>query len=191
MKLCTLSIVLLSFISTIVIQLSSQQSTSSSTCSGHTTCGACISSKDCRWCSKEGYKSSRCAKIGEHRDCSGQINEPNPSKTVKLQDDALAETTGSSEKDLTLVKPQRVQVTLTPNQPATVDIQFKQAVDYPVDLYYLMDLSYTMKNDQKTLIKVSKTLANEMKSITSDFKLGFGSFVDKVILPYTSTTPEK
>jgi len=33
--------------------------------------------------------------------------------------------------------------------------------------------------------------ANKMKNITQNFRLGFGSFVDKKTMPYVSTVPEK
>ena len=34
-------------------------------------------------------------------------------------------------------------------------------------------------------------LAETMQNITSNFRLGFGSFVDKVVMPYVSTVPRK
>ena len=33
--------------------------------------------------------------------------------------------------------------------------------------------------------------AEEMSGITENFRLGFGSFVDKVVMPYVSTAPSK
>jgi len=33
--------------------------------------------------------------------------------------------------------------------------------------------------------------ADKMKNITQNFRLGFGSFVDKKTMPYVSTVPEK
>lgn len=35
---------------------------------------------------------------------------------------------------------------------------FRQAVDYPVDLYYLMDLSYSMKDDKEKLSQLGDLL---------------------------------
>merc|ERR1711936_1429559 len=34
-------------------------------------------------------------------------------------------------------------------------------------------------------------LADAMQNLTSNFRLGFGSFVDKVVMPYVSTVPQK
>ena len=48
-----------------------------------------------------------------------------------------------------------------------------------------------MKDDKEFLSKLGDTLAKTMNKITSNFRLGFGSFVDKVLMPYTSTVPLK
>lgn len=68
---------------------------------------------------------------------------------------------------------------------------YSQAEDYPVDLYYLMDLSKSMEDDKISLSTLGDSLALKMRSITSNFRLGFGSFVDKVLMPYVSTVPKK
>jgi len=61
----------------------------------------------------------------------------------------------------------------------------------PLDLYYLMDLSFSMKDDKNTLENLGRNLEVRMKNFTSDFRLGFGSFVDKIVRPYTNTLPSK
>lgn len=70
-------------------------------------------------------------------------------------------------------------------------VEYSQADDYPVDLYYLMDLSNSMKDDKEKLTTLGNELANTMKSITKNFRLGFGSFVDKPMMPYISTLPKE
>ena len=72
-----------------------------------------------------------------------------------------------------------------------MDMQYAQAEDSPLDLYYLMDLSLSMKDDKNKLSELSNLLAERMQNITSNFRLGFGSFVDKVVMPYVSTLPAK
>ncbi|GBP10850.1 Integrin beta-PS [Eumeta japonica] len=67
---------------------------------------------------------------------------------------------------------------------------YSQAQDYPVDLYYLMDLSRSMKNDKEKLSLLGDLLSETMRNITSNFRLGFGSFVDKLVMPYVSTMPK-
>ncbi|CAB1340774.1 unnamed protein product [Coregonus sp. 'balchen'] len=74
---------------------------------------------------------------------------------------------------------------------ASFNLKFKRAEDYPIDLYYLMDLSYSMKDDLENVKNLGTQLMVEMSKITTDFKIGFGSFVEKTVMPYISTTPAK
>lgn len=67
---------------------------------------------------------------------------------------------------------------------------YSQAEDYPVDLYYLMDLSKSMLEDKQKLSALGELLVESMSKITSNFRLGFGSFVDKVVMPYVNTIPQ-
>ena len=75
-------------------------------------------------------------------------------------------------------------------RPQNITVKFRQVPDYPLDLYYLMDLSYSMEIHKQALADVGETLANTMKKLTTQFKIGFGSFVDKVLLPYVDISPE-
>ena len=85
----------------------------------------------------------------------------------------------------------------TPERPGPLDeahdldFYYEQAEDYPVDLYYLMDLSKSMEDDKEKLSSLGDLLSETMQKITSNFRLGFGSFVDKVVMPYVSTVPRK
>lgn len=89
------------------------------------------------------------------------------------------------------LRPSRVTLKLRPKQTQRVYAEFKQAFDYPVDLYYLMDLSKSMEDDKDKLGLLGNKLAQEMQKITRNFRLGFGSFVDKTVMPYISTVEEK
>lgn len=84
-------------------------------------------------------------------------------------------------------------------EPQSFNLKFKRAEDYPIDLYYLMDLSYSMKDDLENVKNLGTSLMLEMSKITSDFRIGeeFIGFVTKVvfkchiiiiiILPWTVT----
>lgn len=89
------------------------------------------------------------------------------------------------------VKPQHVSLQLRVNVAHELDFYYEQAQDYPVDLYYLMDLSKSMEDDKEKLSALGDLLSETMQNITSNFRLGFGSFVDKVVMPYVSTVPRK
>ena len=84
------------------------------------------------------------------------------------------------------LKPQKYRLSMRNNSSWRIPIHFRQADDYPMDLYYLMDLSCTMKKFKTNLADVGKTLADKMKQTTKDFKIGFGSFVDKPVMPFSS-----
>lgn len=77
------------------------------------------------------------------------------------------------------------------DQMQKLTFAYSRAQDYPVDLYYLMDLSRSMKNDKEKLSSLGSLLSATMRNMTSMFKIGFGSFVDKLVMPYVSTVPKK
>ncbi|EMP26993.1 Integrin beta-2, partial [Chelonia mydas] len=76
-------------------------------------------------------------------------------------------------------------------QPAEFNVTFRRAEGYPIDLYYLMDLSYSMHDDLEKVKKLGGDLLAALNSITTSGQIGFGSFVDKTVLPFVNTHPEK
>lgn len=77
-----------------------------------------------------------------------------------------------------------------PGDQTWFGLQVRQVEDYPVDLYYLMDLSLSMKDDLHTIRNLGTKLAEEMGKLTSNFRLGFGTFVDKNMSPFSYTAPK-
>uniref|UniRef100_A0A672SKA3 Integrin beta n=1 Tax=Sinocyclocheilus grahami TaxID=75366 RepID=A0A672SKA3_SINGR len=73
----------------------------------------------------------------------------------------------------------------------TFQIQVQEPEDHPVDIYYLMDLSASMIDDLKMIKDLGSTLSKEMAELTSKFRLGFGSFVEKPVLPFIKITREE
>lgn len=69
---------------------------------------------------------------------------------------------------------------------SSVSVNFKQATDYPMDLYYLMDMSCTMIRHKKSVSRVGRKLADKIQSTTKDFRIGFGSYVDKESIPFAN-----
>lgn len=63
-------------------------------------------------------------------------------------------------------------------------MKYKPAKNYPLDLYYLMDLTDSMANHKAALIGVGEKLANALNSLSENYRIGFGSFVDKPVWPY-------
>nr|XP_020477373.1 integrin beta-5 isoform X2 [Monopterus albus] len=97
---------------------------------------------------------------------------------------------GSAQYDVTQIMPQRVSLSLRPGGQTWFGLQVRQVEDYPVDIYYLMDLSLSMKDDLDTIRNLGTKLAYEMGKLTSNFRLGFGSFVDKNMSPFSYTAPK-
>lgn len=89
------------------------------------------------------------------------------------------------------MKPQRVRLTLRKGEKYDLKFQYKMTENFPMDLYYIMDLSYSMKNYKDNLAELGNKLAQSMRTFTTNFRLGFGSFIDKVELPFVNTDERK
>ena len=57
--------------------------------------------------------------------------------------------------------------------------------DIPVDLYFVLDSSSSMKTFSKKLAGASEDITDEIQKLTRDFRLGFGSFIEKPRIPFT------
>lgn len=81
------------------------------------------------------------------------------------------------------IKPQHVRMKLRKNRQQFVKMNYKPARNYPLDLYYLMDLTWSMRDDKQTLVGMGGSLTKSLQNLTENFRLGFGSFADKPIMP--------
>ncbi|GAB0191514.1 integrin beta-6 [Grus japonensis] len=103
----------------------------------------------------------------------------------------LTVATQKNNSDVTQISPQKLTLRLRPGHEETIQIKVRQTEDYPIDLYYLMDLSASMDDDLNTIKELGSTLSKEMSKLTSNFRLGFGSFVEKPVSPFIKTTAEE
>lgn len=55
---------------------------------------------------------------------------------------------------------------------ATFSVSFKRVQGYPVDLYYLMDLSNSMKDDLDNVKELGKDLFEALNNITKHARIG-------------------
>ncbi|XP_059471026.1 integrin beta-PS-like [Neocloeon triangulifer] len=151
------------------------------------TCGDCISAAGCVWCtSKPSNGESQCASAGKPQGwCGGSIVDPNA--LVKVVENKLLNT---NPGQIVQVKPQKLKIKTRPGKTAKFQMQYTQAKDYPLDLYYLMDLSQSMKDDKDKLSSLGKELAVRMQAQSSNLQMGFGSFVDKTVMPFVNTIVE-
>lgn len=167
-------------------------------CVSKQTCSECIQTSTCAWCAQPDYgngtSTKRCfqpnrnSKTGKLQCRSEYIINPDNVYTI-LQSRQLSKAREGYEA--VQIFPQRVSLKLRINEAYRLTVDYAQAEDYPVDLYYLMDLSKSMEDDKDKLSDLGSLLAETMQNITSNFRLGFGSFVDKIVMPYVSTVPKK
>ncbi|XP_038605278.1 integrin beta-2 [Tachyglossus aculeatus] len=156
------------------------------------SCQDCIQSgPGCAWCKKPDFTkrgepdSIRCDTKEQliQRGCEeGNIMNPN-SVAIPEEREML-----NNQKQLT---PQKMRLQLRPGQAAVFNVTFKRAKGYPIDLYYLMDLSYSMSDDLQNVKRLGADLLKALKEITESGQIGFGAFVDKTVLPFVNTHPEK
>uniref|UniRef100_H2YKT9 Integrin beta n=1 Tax=Ciona savignyi TaxID=51511 RepID=H2YKT9_CIOSA len=159
------------------------------------SCDQCIQKHpQCAWCSKSNVNSNikRCRNF-----CSR--------KTSALCDQAFVEMPRSNanfaqnqqfstreEAVVVQLRPQVIDINLRKGDTVKFNVSFRKVKDYPVDLYYVMDLSNSMKDDLAELQKLGESLATQIRqNVTSDINMGFGTFVDKVMMPFTSTVPDQ
>ncbi|XP_076966925.1 integrin beta-7 [Tamandua tetradactyla] len=167
-------------------------------CQPTPSCKDCISSHpSCAWCKQLNFTASgeaesrRCARREEllGRGCPPEdLVDPRGRKEV-LQDRPLSQ--GVRGEGATQLAPQGVRITLRPGEPQRLQVRFLRAAGYPVDLYYLMDLSYSMKDDLERVRQLGHALLVRLQNVTQSVRIGFGSFVDKTVLPFVSTVPSK
>ncbi|KAG7457453.1 hypothetical protein MATL_G00227260 [Megalops atlanticus] len=91
----------------------------------------------------------------------------------------------------TQVSPQEVTLQMWPGVSLRFPLHVQQLQRYPVDMYYLLDVSASMQDHLDRLKTVGVSLSQRMKAHSSDFRVGFGSFVDKPVSPYINVHPSK
>ncbi|GLD55977.1 integrin beta-6 [Lates japonicus] len=161
------------------------------------TCDQCLQlSPHCAWCTQENFTdwfsvSKRCDTLDVllEKGCArGQLEFP-VSEGQILQDHPLGKKTGNTNS--TQISPQKMALKLRAGGQVTFQVKIQHTEDYPVDMYYLMDLSASMIDDLEKIKDLGSSLSKEMASLTSKFRMGFGSFVEKPVLPFIRITEEE
>ncbi|KAK5598982.1 Integrin beta-1 [Crenichthys baileyi] len=202
MNKMNLQVLFIAVLSAVVRGSSAQQDGSICIKANAQSCGECIQvSEMCGWCTDENFltvgapKSARCDDLESLKDrkCK-QVENPRGSVTINTNTPVTVRKDRSEKlkpEQITQIQPQKLTLRLRSGEPQTFKLKFKRAEDYPIDLYYLMDLSFSMKDDLENVKNLGTDLMKEMQKITSDFRIGFGSFVEKTVMPYISTTPAR
>ncbi|XP_011403560.2 PREDICTED: integrin beta-6-like [Amphimedon queenslandica] len=152
-------------------------------CETQVSCDTCIKfSPDCVWCSDEVVNVSvRC--YNKRSPFLYQCNNT---------EDPQSEKTGEETSTLSgqnLVTPDVVNIALRPGVPVSFNVTVQTALNFPLDLYLLIDISRSLSSDIETLKRLSLNLTESLSNISTNYKIGFGTFVDKPIYPYSSFVP--
>ncbi|KAK7898689.1 hypothetical protein WMY93_019542 [Mugilogobius chulae] len=153
-----------------------------------TSCSECLKrGPQCAWCFKEdfleGARSNYRCDLVENLLLKGCGQESIEQSEAKVEVDATISSTQVSPRD--------ISIQLSPGSQASVIVEVKQLERYPVDLYYLVDVSASMQENLDHLKTVGVALSLRMTQHSSDLWLGFGSFVDKPVSPYINVHPSK
>lgn len=132
--------------------ITAQSDESSNPCLTKETCSECVTSNSkCGWCTKEKFNHRRCDLVPHHIEngCGDQTYFPNHEGRT-IQDDEMSNKTGPGDDPIQM-KPQRIQLRLRPNSPYIANVQFRQALDYPVGE---LRSAVWIKKDQSRLLDV-------------------------------------
>lgn len=86
--------------------------------------------------------------------------------------------------------PTSFNLNLRYKQPINISFTYAPASNYPLDLYYLLDVSYSMKDHLKIFQNLTQPLSDRLRSMTQNYKFAYGSFMDKIGMPFYLTAPE-
>ena len=103
--------------------------------------------------------------------CNSIEDPPNTVDYSSIVNQALTSSSSSSEEFIQ-ISPQYMKIKLRAGQEQEVKFSVAQALEYPVDLYYLMDLSNSMSDDKDNIVKLGGELASAIERITRDYRIG-------------------
>lgn len=165
------------------------------------SCSSCLqSSPICVWCSKLDYNDSSCfergsvnytANCGEDNviDLRSNLTTDNidsdPGDNVTVGSGDINNTTTNVNEPETLVNPDIVFLETRANDVHLFNVTISIPFNYPLDFYYLMDLSGSMADDLTTIQTLSPDIIKTLENLTTNFRVGFGAFSDKEALPFT------
>ena len=94
------------------------------------------------------------SRLAEGANCLKFLQYPENSIEI-LQDDALNLDPEEGQR-FVQITPQKIKLKLRPGIDFEFSFEVAQSKDYPVDLYYLMDLSNSMSDDKDTIVRMGK-----------------------------------
>ncbi|KAJ8313535.1 hypothetical protein KUTeg_008096 [Tegillarca granosa] len=138
-------------------------------CRSKITCGECLQTgPHCAFCVSQVYDENnqpRCDILHNHFGIcpDGELVNPQgkwqkiKSKPALLVQDEPTKDFDSNGPAIQ-IQPQELKLTLRPNEPQRFSVTFRLADNYPIDLYYLMDFSYSMKDDKDNIARLGNQI---------------------------------
>lgn len=90
----------------------------------------------------------------------------------------------SDDEEPIQFKPQVIDIKARPGVTVKFNMSYKSAEDFPLDVYFLMDISDTMLSVKKKIHKEARGVRTELMKLTNNVRFGIGSFVEKPGYPY-------
>ncbi|XP_072027847.1 integrin beta-1-like [Amphiura filiformis] len=119
------------------------------------------------------------------RGCDKRVSRSGYVRIIKEPE--LTDNVNSPTGQAVQLTPQEARVRLIVGQPQVITLKVRLANDYPLDVYCLMDLSYSMLQHLTNVAQLGDDLRILENSLGGDLHLGFGSFVDKPVLPFITS----
>ncbi|CAB3248239.1 unnamed protein product [Arctia plantaginis] len=156
-------------------------------CSSNLKCHECIRDPSlCVWCPTNNFNGTRCMSQNLLKNpwCPEMDRLEDPENLVE----PLKNLEFSNDPNHTVqIKPQIYKMNLRPGKMTNFTFSIKNAKDFPVDLYFLLDASTTMSSIKEVTANQSEKIYMTMKNLTKNVNLGYGTFVDKCTFPFTRT----
>ncbi|KAL0848938.1 hypothetical protein ABMA28_013332 [Loxostege sticticalis] len=165
-------------------------STCDKSCSSFATCGECIGygGDKCVWCSEPNITASRCQPeeiILKVRSWCKKEYIYNPKMYTRISKEDEPFRLGTDKLRTIQLRPQKMHLKMRPGATGvTFDINYQPAKDFPLDVYYLMDYSYTMHSHVDALRQQVTFVYQELSKFTNNVQFGLGSFIEKPDFPF-------
>ena len=88
-------------------------------------------------------------RLAEGANCAGFLQDPQ--NRIQIIEDKPLNLDPQNNQDFVQITPQKIKLFLRPGIDFQFNFKVARAKQFPVDLYYLMDLSNSMSDDKETI----------------------------------------
>uniref|UniRef100_A0A4W4GFV9 Integrin beta n=1 Tax=Electrophorus electricus TaxID=8005 RepID=A0A4W4GFV9_ELEEL len=150
-------------------------------------CSTCLQTgMGCAYCPDEVFTYDRCDLL-ENLKAHGCVKMVSVQSFMSMEENVMI----NKRLKHSQVAPQLMKMMLLPGEEREIEMEVFEPARGPLDLYILMDFSNSMSDDLDNLKRMGDELAELVKTLSDDYTIGFGKFVDKVTEPQTDMRPTK